>query len=217
MLSSSKVKLNRSDIERIMRKVFGSKTRLVSVEENNEGWFNALYAVSLQGLPDVFLKVALPPEIPVLRYEKGLLAMEVEVPKIPSPSVFLADAEDFGVEMLFSLNRIRSFFSESADDLDFVTRPCLVHWDLRDGNILIKDKNGIAGIIDCDRALWGDPVIEYYFSIMFPSPEEFFQGIWVGCLGRRFVCLKEKPVRFISHINFRNRVPIPRHKGFGTY
>ncbi len=265
MLSCSKVKLNRSDIERIMRKVFGSKTRVVSVKENNEGWFNALYAVSLQGLPDVFLKVAPPPELPVLRYEKGLLATEVEVlkifeknPEIPSPSVFfadfgkelintdyfvmeklegeslfkikdsidaevlkrinihkgqinqainsihgeqfgifgsehekfgnwqsaflgmvddiLADAEDFGVEMPFSLSRIRSFFSEFADDLDFVTRPCLVHWDLHDGNILIKDKNSIAGIIDCDRALWGDPAIEYYFSRMFPSPEEFFQG-----------------------------------------
>ena len=47
--------------------------------------------------------------------------------------------------------------------LDEVTEACLVHWDLWDGNIFIHEGQ-ISGIIDFERAFWGEPLIEHYFS-----------------------------------------------------
>lgn len=43
-----------------------------------------------------------------------------------------------------------------------VNTPCLIHWDTWDGNLLIQN-NDIVGIIDWERALWGDPLMEYNF------------------------------------------------------
>ena len=46
-----------------------------------------------------------------------------------------------------------------------MTRPQLVHWDLWAGNIFITfngDTPQIAGIVDFERALWGDPLMESY-------------------------------------------------------
>ncbi|MBK8136950.1 MAG: phosphotransferase [Chloroflexi bacterium] len=42
--------------------------------------------------------------------------------------------------------------------------PWLVHWDLWDGNVFVDPASGeINGIIDFERALWGDPLIELNF------------------------------------------------------
>ncbi|CAM3178704.1 phosphotransferase [Paenibacillus lupini] len=44
-----------------------------------------------------------------------------------------------------------------------VKEASLVHWDLWDGNIFVKD-GAISGLIDFERAFWGDPLCEYYFG-----------------------------------------------------
>lgn len=45
--------------------------------------------------------------------------------------------------------------------LDEITVPRLVHWDLWDGNIFIDPTTKrITGIIDFERSLWGDPLME---------------------------------------------------------
>ncbi|MBE2196167.1 MAG: aminoglycoside phosphotransferase family protein [Anaerolinea sp.] len=42
-----------------------------------------------------------------------------------------------------------------------ITVPRLVHWDLWDGNVFIHpETKRITGIIDFERALWGDPLME---------------------------------------------------------
>jgi len=39
--------------------------------------------------------------------------------------------------------------------------PCLLHMDIWDQNILVDDEGNVTGLVDFDRALWGDPEIEY--------------------------------------------------------
>ena len=50
--------------------------------------------------------------------------------------------------------------------LDEITHPRLVHGDLWPKNVLIKRDSGdcnIVGLLDCERAFWGDPMAEWIF------------------------------------------------------
>lgn len=54
--------------------------------------------------------------------------------------------------------------SKNAFSLDSVSEPSLVDFDLHPGNIFIKKLNGryvIEGIVDFERAFWGDPYAEF--------------------------------------------------------
>ena len=56
--------------------------------------------------------------------------------------------------------------------LQSVTTPALVHWDLWDGNIFIDPiTHNITGIIDFERALWGDPLMEVNFGGLGDKPQ----------------------------------------------
>lgn len=74
----------------------------------------------------------------------------------------LQDGEKKDIEIGVSYDEIRSLVDKNKYVLQDVTTPHFVHWDLWDGNVLIKDKQ-ISGIIDFERFLWGDPLMEYYF------------------------------------------------------
>jgi aminoglycoside phosphotransferase (APT) family kinase protein len=50
--------------------------------------------------------------------------------------------------------------------LDEVQTPCLVHWDAWDLNFFVRDGQ-VAGIIDFERALWADPLMEAQFRMPF--------------------------------------------------
>ena len=57
----------------------------------------------------------------------------------------------------------RHVLADAAPILDEITQPHLAHCDLWFGNILISDGNppDFAAIIDADRAMWGDPDIDF--------------------------------------------------------
>ncbi|MED4957694.1 aminoglycoside phosphotransferase family protein [Paenibacillus macerans] len=74
----------------------------------------------------------------------------------------LADAADQAVALPMDAEEVFALLRERQASLAEVTVPRLVHWDLWDGNVFVKDRRLIA-IIDCERALWGDPLMEYYF------------------------------------------------------
>jgi aminoglycoside phosphotransferase (APT) family kinase protein len=78
-----------------------------------------------------------------------------------------SDADDLGVEIPVGA------FDEMAPHLWALTeveRPALVHWDLWDGNIFVDPETyEITGLIDCERALWGDPLLEFNFLDPKPS------------------------------------------------
>jgi aminoglycoside phosphotransferase (APT) family kinase protein len=72
-----------------------------------------------------------------------------------------ADAQRFGVT-LPDIPLDTTVFDE-------VERPSLVHFDLWDGNILTG--TGLTGLVDGERAFWGDPVAEFVSPALFGSIE----------------------------------------------
>jgi len=83
----------------------------------------------------------------------------------------LADADRFAVTLPVPPARIASSLRRHADLLDEVERPVLVHFDLWDGNILVNGDR-ITGLIDGERAFWGDPVAEFVSLALFGSIED---------------------------------------------
>jgi aminoglycoside phosphotransferase (APT) family kinase protein len=89
------------------------------------------------------------------RWSDSLLAMVDDV---------LADARDRAVELPASAAAVRAAYAAAKPELDEVAVPRLVLWDLHDGNVVVGGEPvGLAGFLDTDRALWGDPLMEFYF------------------------------------------------------
>jgi aminoglycoside phosphotransferase (APT) family kinase protein len=84
------------------------------------------------------------------------------------------DGETLGVELPVSYDVLRVITQKHADHLDEISEPAFVHWDLWAGNVFVKPQNGkygIEGIIDWERAFWGDPDAETAVSGQFYGPE----------------------------------------------
>lgn len=74
---------------------------------------------------------------------------------------------DLGVDPVDLLARLQPFLPL----LDDVKIPSLVHWDCWDGNIFVDQQTQIiTGILDCERALWGDPLMEVNFGAFGVQP-----------------------------------------------
>jgi aminoglycoside phosphotransferase (APT) family kinase protein len=77
----------------------------------------------------------------------------------------LADGERAGVELLIDYAEARTALERAASALDEVTEPRLVYWDLWEGNVLVDETtHRLTGMLDLERALWGDPLIEGQFG-----------------------------------------------------
>lgn len=74
----------------------------------------------------------------------------------------LADGQRKHVELEYSYAEIRAAVLKHAAALDEVTTPYLVHWDAWNANFFVHDAK-VVGIIDFERALWGDPLMEAQF------------------------------------------------------
>ena len=62
------------------------------------------------------------------------------------------------------------------DVLDGVDTPRLVHWDLWEGNVLVDPvTRRVTGLIDYERALWGDPLMEFIFHNL-DADSNYIQG-----------------------------------------
>jgi hypothetical protein len=79
---------------------------------------------------------------------------------------------DFG----FPIDDIRGAVLKHASSLEVVTTPQLVHWDAWDLNFFVKDGK-ITGILDFERALWADPLMEAQFrALAFGGVSESMRG-----------------------------------------
>lgn len=88
----------------------------------------------------------------------------------------LADGQDMRVVLPTPYDRLREQVAQCAAALDDVTTPRLIHWDLWDGNVFVDPVAGrISGIIDFERALWGDPLMEFSFRAL-EEPSAFSAG-----------------------------------------
>lgn len=77
---------------------------------------------------------------------------------------------DIGIsydEILKLLEKHREYFAE-------VTEPEMIHWDLWEGNIFVKDGK-ISGIIDWERAMWAEGLMEQNFRCHAKNPA-FLEG-----------------------------------------
>lgn len=53
-----------------------------------------------------------------------------------------------------------------------VTRPALLHFDLWDGNVLVSPSGGLAGLVDGERYLYGDPLLDLVSPALFRRIED---------------------------------------------
>lgn len=74
----------------------------------------------------------------------------------------LADAEKKDIVIGVPVDEILAGLAADRAVFDAVTQPTLVHWDMWDGNIFVKDGH-ISGIIDWERALWGEAFMDDRF------------------------------------------------------
>lgn len=86
----------------------------------------------------------------------------------------LEDAERLGARLPASYDEIKNEITKYLPALDVVTKPHLIHWDLWNGNLFVKD-GVIVAIIDWERALWGDVLLEYYFRHL-ENSAAFYKG-----------------------------------------
>ena len=86
----------------------------------------------------------------------------------------LADAERFRADLPVPVHQVRRSLAACSKDLAQVDVPALVHFDLWDGNVLLDlaDEPRISGIIDGERALWGDPVMDFASAALFGEIRE---------------------------------------------
>ncbi|GAB3809876.1 phosphotransferase [Kribbella italica] len=81
----------------------------------------------------------------------------------------LADAERYGVELPTGVTRHLAL--DRFELLNTVRTPRLIHFDLWDGNLLV-DGGRISGLVDGERAFWGDPVAEFVSLTLFGSMDD---------------------------------------------
>ncbi|MFC6651270.1 phosphotransferase family protein [Paenibacillus rhizoplanae] len=86
----------------------------------------------------------------------------------------LQDAVRLEARLPASQQEIEQVLELYLPALDEVTQPRLVHWDLWGGNLFVQD-GVIVSIIDWERAMWGDVLLEYYFR-HFESSAAFYEG-----------------------------------------
>lgn len=68
----------------------------------------------------------------------------------------LSDAVRWGVAL--PVDAIRAGWDRHAEALERVTEPRLVHADLWPGNVFVEPDGAVVGVIDTERAFWGDPL-----------------------------------------------------------
>ncbi|MEU0167569.1 aminoglycoside phosphotransferase family protein [Streptomyces iakyrus] len=76
----------------------------------------------------------------------------------------LDDARRYGARLPRPVDEVAGTAASAYGALDEVTAPCLVHFDLWPGNILVDRADGaarIGGLIDGERMFWGDPLADF--------------------------------------------------------
>lgn len=79
----------------------------------------------------------------------------------------LLDAADTGLALPVDPDRVRERIASEKPLLDEVKKPSLLHGDLWTGNILVNTQSvEITGIVDCERASFGDALMEPVCALM---------------------------------------------------
>ncbi|BBH63969.1 hypothetical protein ACTI_06540 [Actinoplanes sp. OR16] len=79
-----------------------------------------------------------------------------------------ADADHWNVP----LPSLDGLLARHHDALAEVTRPALLHWDLWDGNVLVAPDGSLSGVVDGERFLYGDPLLDLVSPALFRRIED---------------------------------------------
>ena len=90
------------------------------------------------------------------------------------------DAQRGSIDIKIPINKLFEYLERDKNVFSEVTVPQLVHWDLWDGNIFVKDGK-VTGIIDWERCIWGDPLLEVGFRCYDMNPN-FLKGYGISSL-----------------------------------
>ena len=91
----------------------------------------------------------------------------------------LYDAGRKSVTLPWETSELRALLAAALPSLCLVKQPRLVIWDLHDGNIIANPVTGeVQAIIDGDRALWGDPLMEFCFRSFNSLSERWLKVYW---------------------------------------
>ncbi len=93
-----------------------------------------------------------------------------------------ADAERKGIAMPVREDETLELLERDRALFGAVETPRFVHWDIWAGNVFIADGQ-IRGIIDFERCLWGDPLLEVGFRC-YEQNSAFFGGYGIKGLSR---------------------------------
>ena len=86
--------------------------------------------------------------------------------------MILKDGQYYNVDIGASYQETIDLVKSLKDILSVVKQARLVHWDLWDGNVFVKESK-VTGITDFERTLWGDNIMEVYF---YSSEDEHFKN-----------------------------------------
>lgn len=93
--------------------------------------------------------------------EAGLSAADWPTAFRVMVEAMLEEAVRWSTPLGVAPDEVRALVAEGADVLAEVTEPRLVHFDLWPGNVFVaEDGSAVTGLIDHERAFWGDPVAE---------------------------------------------------------
>ena len=86
----------------------------------------------------------------------------------------ISDAKRKDIDILYDERTFTDLLEKDMDAFASVTDASLVHWDMWEGNVFIKD-GYVSGIIDWERALWGEPFMDDRFR-MHNRRKDFLEG-----------------------------------------
>ncbi|MGF7142014.1 fructosamine-3-kinase [Anaerotaenia torta] len=86
----------------------------------------------------------------------------------------LMDAEKENIDLTISSSELLELLKKNRVIFQSILTPRLVHWDIWDGNIFVDDGK-FTGLIDWERCLWGDSLMEVGFR-SYAQSADFLKG-----------------------------------------
>ncbi len=76
----------------------------------------------------------------------------------------ITDAQKRNIDILYDGRTLLDQLEKDKGAFEEVKKASLVHWDMWEGNVFVKDGR-VSGIIDWERAMWGEPFMDDRFRM----------------------------------------------------
>ena len=86
----------------------------------------------------------------------------------------ITDAQKRNIDILYDGRTLLDQLEKEESAFREVKNASLVHWDMWEGNVFVKDGH-VSGIIDWERAMWGEPFMDDRFR-MHNRGKDFLEG-----------------------------------------